>query len=339
MTKISAYTTTKDVIQGKYPVEECLSSVSAIVDEVIVFDSSIKNDGTRELLTSIAAKNDKIKLHFDDSIPWNDPNHGIYDGITKTKSRGFCTGDVLFQIDIDEVIHEKDVEKWKLYIADFAKSNIDILATPVIEFWGQSKIRIDINPIKERLTKNKKHIIHGIPGELRYTKNGLLYARQGTDGCNLIDAASLQPLRCYAPSVDFKPTLRGMAALNEDSNEIYSSWFTKNVINSPEVPSIYHYSWFSIKRKIETYKNFWAKSWASLYGDDPVYSNPMFPSFKNEEISNEMIETYAKSIELMTAGWIFHKPWDGTSILGIDISGNEKSIHPSIMEGWISKNR
>jgi hypothetical protein len=338
MTKSSAYATTKDVINGKYPVKECLNSVSNIVDEVIVFDTSRKNDGTREMLKALSSANKKIKIYTDDSIPWDAPNHGIYDGICKTKARLLCSGDVLFQVDVDEVIHEKDYVKWQNTIAEFADSPADILAFPVIEFWGANKIRIDIGPIKERLTKNKTMIIHGIPGALRYQKDGLMYAKPGTDGCNLISPQSLQPLPMHVVNVDFMSTLRQQALWNEDANETYSSWFLKNIINHSTIPSIYHYSWFSIKRKLETYRSFWSKSWAALYGDDPTYNNPMFPGLKNEDVTDEMINQYSSKIENLTAGWIFHKPWDGTIVYGIDIT-SVSEVHPTIMNQWVADNK
>ena len=41
----------------------------------------------------------------------------------------------------------------------------------------------------------------------------------------------------------------------------------ENFINAAirELPAVHHYSWFDIKRKIDTYKNYWSKHWASLY--------------------------------------------------------------------------
>lgn len=332
--KISAYATTKDVITGKYPVRECLNSVSNIVDEVIVYDTSIKNDGTREMLKGLANTNSKIKIYTNNDIPWDAPNHGIYDGITKTNARKLCSGDVLFQIDVDEVIHEKDYGSWKNIIEGFANTPADILAFPVIEFWGANKIRIDIGPTKERISKNKPYIIHGIPGQLRYNKDNLLYAKPGTDGCNMIHADTLNPLPVYVANIDFMQGLRQQALLNEDANETYSSWFLKNIVNNVNMPSIYHYSWFSIKRKLETYRSFWSKSWAALYGADPTYNNPMFPGLKNEEVTDQMISEYSQKLETQTAGWIFHKPWDGSLVYGVDIA-NLSNVHPNIMNDWI----
>ena len=165
-----------------------------------------------------------------------------------------------------------------------------------------------------------------------------MYAKPGTDGCNLISPQTLQPLPMHVVNLDFMSGLRQQALWNEDANETYSSWFIKNIVNNTSVPSIYHYSWFSIKRKLETYRSFWSKSWAALYGDDPTYNNPMFPGFKNQDVTDEMINEYSTKIENLTAGWIFHKPWDGSTVYGVDITSIQ-DIHPSIMNEWTLNNK
>lgn len=332
--KISAYTTTKDCLLNNYPLEESINSVLPIVDELIIFDSSRKFDGTRELLENLKSKNsEKIKLIFDTKLDWTAPNHGINDGIAKAKSRSYCTGDVLIQFDIDEVFHENDYEKWKKLLATFHSSEIDILHLPVIEFWGKEKIRIDIGSTKERITKNKPIITHGLPVSMTYIKNGLMYAKHGTDGCNLISTITLENLQQHLPNIDFNLQLKFEALYSETSLEIYELWFKKHILNS-EYPSIYHYSWFDIERKVRSYKNFWALSWSSLYGDPPIGNNPMFPT--DDIITEEMIKTYSKKIEHETGGWIFHKPWDGSFVQALHID-NVGVTHPSSVLPWIKK--
>jgi hypothetical protein len=330
--KVSAYTTTKDCLTNNYPFEAAISSFSDIADELVIFDSSRKNDGTRELLSSIAAKNEKIKLCFDSKIDWGAPNHGVYDGIAKARSRSVCTGDVLVQFDVDETIHENDIKKWKETLFSFYTGNLDILHLPVVEFWGGQKIRIDIGPTKERITKNKPHITHGLPSSLTYIKNGLMYAKPGTDGCNLINVSTLEPLQQHLPNIDFNMPLRQEALYSESSLEVYELWFKKHVTNS-NIPCIYHYSWFDIERKVRSYKNFWATAWNSLYGDN-LENNPMFPNEK--EITEEMIREYSSKLESSTGGWIFHSPWDGSSVNALTFE-NVGVTHPGYITPWIKK--
>ena len=61
-----------------------------------------------------------------------------------------------------------------------------LISLPVIEYWGnQGKVRMDINPWKWRLSRNKPNITHGIPKHLRKTdEDGNIYALPGTDSCD-----------------------------------------------------------------------------------------------------------------------------------------------------------
>ena len=44
--------------------------------------------------------------------------------------------------------------------------------------------------------------------------------------------------------------------------ENYEKWVNLMVSS---LPTVHHYSWFNIERKIKTYKNYWQKHWESLY--------------------------------------------------------------------------
>ena len=53
-------------------------------------------------------------------------------------------------------------------LASKIPQTIDLVCLPVIEFWGdKGKVRIDVNPWKWRLSRNRPHITHGIPKDLR----------------------------------------------------------------------------------------------------------------------------------------------------------------------------
>lgn len=333
--KISAYTTTKDCFEGQYPLKASIESVLPIVDELIVYDSSRNNDGTIELLKELEKANKKIKVIHDSELDWKSKNHGINDGIAKANSRKLCTGTVLIQFDIDEIFHEKDIKKWKDLCFEFSTGNIEVLHLPVIEFWGKKKIRIDIGPTKERVTKNLPHITHGIPKQLRwYDKNNLLFSKPGSDSCNLINSSTLNPIQQYMPNIDFYWNLRQSSLYNEDDLETYEKLYKKYVIDNEKYPCIYHYSWFNIKRKFVAYKNFWTDFWISMYGEEAGKPNPVFPNLKNTEITLEMIEKFSEEIEEKTAGWIFHQPWDGSSVFGLTPE-NIGVIHPTYIKSWI----
>jgi hypothetical protein len=182
---LSGYTTTRNCISQNYPYEATIRSMLGFCDEVIVVDGG-SSDGTWERLQELAKNDDKLKV-YQEEIDWEQKRFALYDGILKAKARDKCTMDYCWQMDSDEVAHENDYEKIKNITRTFP-ANVDLLALPVIEYWGgPEKVRMDINPWKWRLSRNRKYITHGVPSDLRVQEeNGGYYAKQGTDGCDYI---------------------------------------------------------------------------------------------------------------------------------------------------------
>ena len=83
------------------------------------------------------------------------------------------------------------------------------------------------------------------------------------------------------------------------------------------LPSVYHYSWYDIGRKIKTYKFFWQKHWESLYNikQEDTIENNMFFDKTWEEVTDEDIEDLAKELEEKTGGHVFHSKidWEKTT--------------------------
>ncbi len=188
--KLSAYFTTRNAEQMRYPFQESIRSTFNSFDEIVVCDTSDNKDNTKEVLDQLAKEFGKeFKIITPDFIDWEAKNSGIYDGVAKATARKYCTGDYLWQQDIDEILEENAKEKILNVIkqADL-NEELPLAATPVIEFWGsKGKVRIDTNPWKWRISKNYPWLTHGIPSMFRKQIDGLLYAQHGTDGCNFID--------------------------------------------------------------------------------------------------------------------------------------------------------
>ena len=182
---ISGYLTTRNCVELNYPFDATIKSLLTFCDEVVVGDSSDKNDGTQEILQKMAEEDSRIKV-FHKDINWNAPNYGIYDGQMKAFARSKCTKEILVQMDADEVFDDSAKDKFPSFLekVDWLDGEFQLAALPVVEYWGSpDKARLDVNPWKWRVSKNVKNITHGIPGQLRHYKDGLLYARQGSDGC------------------------------------------------------------------------------------------------------------------------------------------------------------
>ena len=189
--KISGYTTCRNCIEMDYPFEEAIQSMLTFCDEVVVVDSSDKDDGTMAKLEELMDEFEHLFVYHVD-VPWDAPNYGIYDGQTKALARSKCTGDYLWQQDVDEIAEEGMREKLEKLLEQAAPfmDQAPVICLPVVEYWGGfDKVRVDVNPWKWRLSRTLENITHGIPLEFRLTDDsGNLYARPGTDGCDYIDA-------------------------------------------------------------------------------------------------------------------------------------------------------
>tara|TARA_B100000035_G_C21033248_1_gene569490 strand:+ start:969 stop:2816 length:1848 start_codon:yes stop_codon:yes gene_type:complete len=306
---ISGYTTTYNCVSQKYPFIESIKSMLGFCDEVIVVDGG-SDDGTLEKLNKLKDSDDRVKIIINEK-DWNNKRFAVFDGDQKAVARSYCNSDWCWQQDSDEIVHEKDYEKVQKVIKMTPKS-YDLVALPVIEYWGKNKkVRIDINPWKWRLSKNKDYITHGIPNHLRLIdQDGQLYARQGTDGCDYVnkkDFSIIPFVNFYTQEVHH---IKGYALSgNEKAQEIYENWFN-NIINN--FPSVFHYSWYDLERKINTYKNYWSKHWQSLYDIDQndTPENNMFFNKPWSEVTDSDISSLAKKLEKEMGGWIFHRKVD-----------------------------
>lgn len=328
--KLSGYTTVRNARQMDYPFEATIKSMLDFCDEVVVLDSSDLEDGTTDVLQEMLDKEPRLEVVCVD-IPWKAPNHGIYDGATKALARAQCTGDYLFQMDCDEVCQPGIRSK----IEDLVKKQPDapLIALPVVEYWGsKEKIRVDVNPWKWRLSKNDKRITHGIPASLRWEKDGLLYAHQGTDGCDYIWSDTGQPVPCLHFMNNNIEAVRRSAMSSQEAANMYRMWFQSAI---EQLPTVYHFSWWSIASKIRKFLHFWNDSWISLYGEPrPAGWNPFFDKAL-DQVTDEEIETYAKKLAVSTGGHIFHKPWDGSVTNHISL---EHELPPFIVE-WAEKHK
>lgn len=325
---ISGYITLRAPTQMNYPYEAAVRSLFSFCDEIVVCDSTDyknNNDGTKEKLDVLKTEFESLKDGniFKVVVPdvdWSKPNHGIYDGLTKAFARKNCTGDFCFQIDADEVVDTTRAQMERM-CGSLTKNEVLLMALPVVEYWGsEGKVRIDVNPWKWRLSVNSHRITHGIPGHLRKQENGLLYAMHGTDGCDYIDSVNHTIIPCMGFMTGEAENTRRLAVFNEEKAKQYEGWF--NRITSM-LPTVYHFSWWSVYEKMKKYKLFWNDSWITLYNEKrPDGYNPFFNKPFANVTEEEMKET-ARRLESDCGGFIFHNPVDINNIprtLSVNIS-------------------
>jgi glycosyltransferase involved in cell wall biosynthesis len=306
---ISGYTTTKNCIESKYPWKECIQSMLEFCNEVVVVDGG-STDGTYEALQSWATEEERLNVYLV-KRDWNAKRFAVFDGLQKGAARAKCRGDFCWQMDADEIVHEGDYEKIKTLVKTFPRQ-ADLVSLPVVEYWGGGeKIRLDVNPWKWRLSRNVTHITHGIPSELRkFDADGNLYAKAGTDGCDYVHSETYERIPHASFYSEEIHKLR-VAALRGDPEALtsYKRWFTSLIDG---LPGVHHYSWYDIKRKINTYKNYWQKHWESLYDikQEDTPDNNMFFEKRWVDVTEEEIEKMSLKLSDEMGGWIFHSRVD-----------------------------
>ena len=327
---LSGYTTTLNCIQHGYPWRASITSMLEFCDQVVVVDGG-SDDGTYEALQAWAKDEPRLNISLV-LRDWNSPRFAVYDGAQKAVARSVCTSDFCWQQDADEVVHENDHGKIRELIRSFP-NEADIVSLPVIEYWGgPEKIRMDINPWKWRLSRNNPNITHGIPKELRATDDeGNLYAQLGTDGCDYINKETFERV----PHASFYTTEihnARIAALggNAEALEGYRQWFARTV---EMLPSVHHYSWFNLDRKIRTYRDYWSKHWQSLYNIEQNDSaeNNMFFQRPWADINDDDITSLASKLADELGGWVFHSPVNfETEVPHVTLD----TTHPSAIDSW-----
>ena len=95
------------------------------------------------------------------------------------------------------------------------------------------------------------------------------------------------------------------------TQKAYQNWFNQIV---ELLPTVYHYSWFDIERKITSYKTHWGKFWKSMYNletEDIPENNVCFDKSWSE-VTEDDIKILAQRLEEEKGGHIFHQKvdWD-----------------------------
>ncbi len=125
----------KNISKLYYPMKESILSILPVVDEfIVVLGDSDPDDTTREEIESIGS--DKIKII--DSV-WDTEKYGsgtIYAQQTHL-AKEYCSGDWLFYIQADEVVHEDYLPTIKKRCEELLEDKeVEGLLFKYLHFWG-----------------------------------------------------------------------------------------------------------------------------------------------------------------------------------------------------------
>jgi glycosyltransferase involved in cell wall biosynthesis len=102
---ISGFMIVKDVLKPGYPFVEAITSALPVCDEFLVSDG-YSTDGTYDVVTRIADSNRKVKV-FRREWP-NEKQFSVLGEVTNWL-RAKCSGDYIFSIQANEVVHEESI--------------------------------------------------------------------------------------------------------------------------------------------------------------------------------------------------------------------------------------
>lgn len=158
--KISGFTMVRNAVKLYYPVREAILSILPVVDEfVVALGDCDADDTTQEQIKSIGS--DKVRIIH---TVWDIESYprGMEHAHQTDIAREACTGDWLFYLQADEVVHEKYlphiVDQCRLYRDD---QRVEGFLFDYIHFYGDYWHHIDYHgwyPEEIRIVRNDPDI-------------------------------------------------------------------------------------------------------------------------------------------------------------------------------------
>jgi len=133
--KISGFTMGKNALKLYYPMRQSVESILPLVDEfVVVLGDSDEDDHTRTEIEAIGS--DKIRIV--DTV-WDIEKYprGMEHAHQTDLAKELCSGDWLFYLQSDEVVHEKDLEAIRIRCEELLNDQeVEGLLFSYRHFWG-----------------------------------------------------------------------------------------------------------------------------------------------------------------------------------------------------------
>jgi len=133
--KISGFSMGKNALKLYYPMRHSVESILPLVDEfVVVLGDSDEDDTTREEIEAIGSK----KIRIVDTV-WDIERYprGMEHAHQTDIAMNLCTGDWLFYLQSDEVVHEQDLETIRQRCEELLDDHeVEGLLFRYRHFWG-----------------------------------------------------------------------------------------------------------------------------------------------------------------------------------------------------------
>lgn len=133
--KISGFTMGKNALKLYYPMRQSVESILPLVDEfVVALGDSDMDDTTRSEIEAIGSE----KIRIVDTV-WDIEKYprGMEHAHQTDIARELCTGDWLFYLQSDEVVHEKDLDTIRLRCRELLfDKEVEGLLFRYNHFWG-----------------------------------------------------------------------------------------------------------------------------------------------------------------------------------------------------------
>lgn len=140
--KVSGFTFLRNAEMLHYPYLQSIESILPICDEFIIALGE-SDDGTAQALTKLGEKYPKIRII---DTCWNEhmQTKGYTYGQQKMIAQFACTGDWLFYLEGDELVHEKDLSDIKQAMIDHQDDpRVEVLAFKYYHFYGNTNTYVD----------------------------------------------------------------------------------------------------------------------------------------------------------------------------------------------------
>lgn len=158
--KISGFTMVKNADKLYYPIKQSILSILPIVDEfVVALGDCDVDDETQNIIESICSSKVKIVHTVWDTKKF--PN-GMENAHQTDIAKNHCTGDWLFYLQADEVVHEKYLPAIKKRCEELVDDKeVEGLLFSYKHFWGDYNHYVDSHgwyPHEIRIVRNDKDI-------------------------------------------------------------------------------------------------------------------------------------------------------------------------------------